>query len=87
MADQNQQIIKIDGKEYRRSDLSERTLKYLQSLQLIDREIQSLQTKLQITQVARMAYARAIKQSMEGQKSEQEVPDIGTTNGGGAQQV
>lgn len=81
MTNDKQGMIKIDGKEYRLSDLSENTRKYLQSLRIIDAEIQGLQRKLTISQVARVVYARTIKQSIDGIKPEPEVPNIDETSG------
>lgn len=57
--------ITIDGKEYDVETLSDETKAQLGSLQYVDSELAQLQAKAAALQTARMAYARAIKETLE----------------------
>lgn len=57
--------IKIDDKEYDTDHLSDETKGQLMSLQFVDAELQRLQMQASTLQTARMAYANALKQSLE----------------------
>ncbi|HAY45089.1 MAG TPA: hypothetical protein DCY55_02265 [Gammaproteobacteria bacterium] len=57
--------ITIDGKEYDVETLSDETKAQLGSLQYVDSELARLQARAAALQTARMAYGRAIKQTLE----------------------
>jgi hypothetical protein len=57
--------ITIDGKEYDVDTLSDETKAQLGSLQYVDSELARLQAQAATLQTARMAYARALKQTLE----------------------
>ena len=56
--------ITIDGKEYDVESLSDETKAQLGSLQYVDSELARLQAKAAALQTARMAYGRALKQTL-----------------------
>lgn len=57
-------IIKIDDKDYNTDKLSEDARKQLVNLRLTDQEIQRVQMQLAIAQTARIAYAKALRDSL-----------------------
>lgn len=57
--------ITIDGEEYDVETLSDETKAQLGSLQYVDSELARLQARAAALQTARMAYGRAIKQTLE----------------------
>jgi len=57
--------ITIDGKEYDVESLSDETKAQLGSLQYVDSELARLQAQAATLQTARIAYGRALKQSLE----------------------
>ena len=57
--------ITIDGKEYDVETLSDETKAQLGSLQYVDSELARLQAQAAALQTARMAYGRALKQTLE----------------------
>ena len=64
--------ITIDGKEYDVETLSDETKAQLGSLQYVDAELARLQAQAAALQTARMAYGRAIKQTLEDGKALEE---------------
>ena len=64
--------ITIDGKEYDVETLSDETKAQLGSLQYVDSELARLQAQSAALQTARMAYGRAIKQTLEDGKALEE---------------
>jgi prefoldin subunit 5 len=65
--------ITIDGKEYDTDTLSDETKVQLGSLQYVDSELARLQAQAAALQTARMAYGRALKETLEnGSAPEQE---------------
>nr|WP_298964360.1 DUF6447 family protein [uncultured Halomonas sp.] len=63
MADENQ-IITIDGNEYKLDDLSEAARSQVVNLRVTDAEIEKLKQQLAIYQTARTAYANALQQEL-----------------------
>ena len=57
--------ITIDGKEYDVDTLSDETKAQLGSLQYVDSELARLQAQAATLQTARIAYGRALKQTLE----------------------
>ena len=57
--------ITIDGKEYDVDTLSDETKAQLGSLQYVDSELARLQAQAAALQTARIAYGRALKQTLE----------------------
>ena len=57
--------ITIDGKEYDVESLSDETKAQLGSLQYVDSELARLQAQAAALQTARIAYGRALKQTLE----------------------
>lgn len=64
--------ITIDGKEYDVETLSEETKAQLGSLQYVDSELARLQAQAAALQTARIAYGRALKETLEKGKAPQE---------------
>ena len=65
--------ITIDGKEYDTDTLSDETKAQLGSVQYVDSELARLQAQAAALQTARMAYGRALKETLEnGSAPEQE---------------
>ncbi len=64
MADKKSQKVTIDDKEYDPDKLSETAKGQIMNLQVVDKEIASLQQKLAIAQTARNAYATALKEEL-----------------------
>ena len=64
--------ITIDGKEYDVDTLSDETKAQLGSLQYVDSELARLQAQAAALQTARMAYGRALKQTLEEGKASEE---------------
>ena len=64
--------ITIDGKEYDVDTLSDETKAQLGSLQYVDSELARLQAQAAALQTARMAYGRALKQTLEEGKAPEE---------------
>ena len=57
--------ITIDGKEYDVDSLSEESKAQLVSLRYVDSELSRLQAQAATLQTARIAYGRALKQTLE----------------------
>lgn len=57
-------LVTIDEKEYDLDQLSDEAKAQLQSLQFVDAEIQRLKAQLAVLQTARMAYSKALKDSL-----------------------
>jgi hypothetical protein len=64
MADEQNQVITIDGTEYNTADLSENARNQVINLRVTDQEIVRLQQQLAIFQTARTAYARALNDEL-----------------------
>jgi len=64
--------ITIDGKEYDVETLSDETKAQLGSLQYVDSELVRLQAQAAALQTARIAYGRALKQTLEEGKAPEE---------------
>jgi prefoldin subunit 5 len=64
--------ITIDGKEYDVETLSDETKAQLGSLQFVDSELARLQAKVAALQTARIAYGRALKETLEKGKTPEE---------------
>lgn len=60
-----EQKITIDGKEYNAADLSDEVKSQLISMRAAEQELARLQTQVAITQTARNAYAKSVKDSLE----------------------
>lgn len=60
MSEQNEQKVKINGKEYNLGDLSENAKSQLQSLVFADAEVQRLSRQLALAKTARNAYQQAL---------------------------
>jgi hypothetical protein len=56
--------IKIDNKEYDFDTLPETAKQQLQSLQFCDAELQRLQAQAAVIQTARVAYSKALNESL-----------------------
>ena len=64
MADEENQKVTIDDKDYDPDNLSDGAKGQLINLRVVDQEIASLQQKLAIAQTARNAYATALKEEL-----------------------
>ena len=64
MADEQQQIVTIDGAEYNVADLSENAQNQVVNLRVTDAEIEKLKQQLAIYQTARTAYARVLSEEL-----------------------
>jgi prefoldin subunit 5 len=64
--------ITIDGSEYDVETLSDETKAQLGSLQYVDSELARLQAHAAALQTARIAYGRALKQTLEEGKGSEE---------------
>ena len=64
--------ITIDGQEYDVDTLSDETKAQLGSLQYVDSELARLQAQAAALQTARIAYGRALKQTLEEGKAPEE---------------
>lgn len=60
MANEQQEIVRINDKEYPLTDLSDDAKAQLNSLRITDLEIKRLKAQLAIHETARNAYARAL---------------------------
>ena len=58
-------MIKIDGEEYDLESLSDESKAQLASLRFVDAELAQLQARSAALQTARIAYGRALKESLE----------------------
>lgn len=58
-------MIKIDGKEYDYDALPEDAKNQLQSIQFVDAEIGKLQSQIAVFKTARMAYTKALNQTLQ----------------------
>lgn len=56
--------IKIDNQDYDLDTLSDEAKAQLQSLQFVDQELARLQAQAAILQTARMAYSKALQESL-----------------------
>ena len=56
--------IRIDDKEYAIDSLSQEAKNQLASLQFVDNELARLQAQMAALQTARMAYAKALQESL-----------------------
>lgn len=69
--------ITIDGKEYDTDTLSDETKAQLGSLRYVDSELARLDAQVAALQTARIAYARALKETLEqGQAPQNEEVSI-----------
>jgi hypothetical protein len=64
MADEENQKVTIDEKEYDPGNLSDAAKGQIVNLQVVDKEIALLQQKLAIAQTARNAYAMVLKEEL-----------------------
>jgi prefoldin subunit 5 len=64
--------ITIDGKEYDTDSLSDETKAQLGSLRYVDSELARLQAQVAALQTARIAYGRALKETLEQGKAPQD---------------
>ncbi len=64
MADEQTQIVTIDGTEYNVADLSENARNQVVNLRVTDAEIEKLKQQLAIYQTARTAYAKALGEEL-----------------------
>jgi len=64
--------ITIDGKEYNVNTLSDEAKAQLGSLQYADSELARLQAQIAAMQTARLAYGRALKQTLDSPKAPKE---------------
>ena len=64
MADENEQKITIDEKEYDLESLSDEAKTQVLNTRLADQEIADLQRKLAIAQTARNTYATALREEL-----------------------
>ena len=70
MAEENEQKITIDEKEYDVESLSDEAKKQILNMQIADQEITDVQRKLAIAQTARNTYANALREELpEGEDS------------------
>lgn len=68
--------ITIDGKEYDVETLSDETKAQLGSLQYVDSELARLQAQAATLQTARIAYGRALKQTLEDGEASAEEEEV-----------
>ena len=68
--------ITIDGKEYDVETLSDETKAQLGSLQYVDSELARLQAQAATLQTARIAYGRAVKQTLEDGEASAEEEEV-----------
>jgi hypothetical protein len=59
-----EQILTIDGKQYKPSDLSEDARNQLMGLRLTDQELGRLKNQQAILQTARIAYGKALQDAL-----------------------
>jgi hypothetical protein len=64
MAEENEQKITIDEKEYDAESLSDEAKKQVVNTRIADQEIAELQRKLAIAQTARNTYANALREEL-----------------------
>ena len=64
MANEQTQILTIDGTEYNVADLSENAQNQVVNLRVTDAEIEKLKQQLAIYQTARTAYAKALGEEL-----------------------
>ena len=57
-------IIKIDDKDYELDTLSDEAKAQLTSIQFVDAELQRLNAQTAVLQTARMAYAKALNETL-----------------------
>lgn len=60
--------IKIDDKEYDLDQISDEAKAQLVNLQYVDSELQRLNAQVAVLKTARMAYGRALNESLEEKK-------------------
>jgi hypothetical protein len=65
MTEANEQIIKINEKEYEIESLSEEAKSQIINMRIADQEVTALQQKLAIAQTARNAYSRALRTELD----------------------
>ena len=78
-------MITIDGTEYDVEALSDESKAQLVSLQYVDSELQRLQAQAAALQTARIAYGRALKETLEEGKAP-EVDEVNTEGMGDSTQ-
>ena len=71
--------IKIDDKEYDIDKMSDAAKGNLISMQFCDQELQRLQMQAATLQTARMTYARALKETLEGKDAKPPMNFTGDT--------
>ena len=64
-----EQTIKIDGKEYKATDLSQKAKEQLNNLQFVDAQIQQLNNEWAVADTARIGYTNALKAELEKMNS------------------
>ena len=69
MSKDKDQKIKIDGKEYELSELSDKAKEQLVNLQFVDTQIQQLNNEWAVADTARIGYTNALKSELEKMKS------------------
>ena len=60
----NDQIVTLDGVDYKASDLSDNVKQQMMNLKVTDEEIQRLERSLAIARTARVAYGEALLDAM-----------------------
>ena len=64
MADAQEQVVRIDDKEYKVSELSDAAKTQLVNLRVVDQELARLQQQTAIAQTARNTYAKALNEAL-----------------------
>ena len=64
MAKTKDETVKIDGNEYKKKELSDKALSQLANLQFVDMRLQQLQNELAVSDTARIAYTRALRDQL-----------------------
>ena len=69
MTKKKDEMVTIDGVDYKRAELSEKALSQLGNLQFVDIQLQQLQNELAVADTARIAYTRALKNELAASDS------------------
>ena len=70
MAEEQKNTITVDGKEYDAATLSENSKKLIANIQYADQELTRLRMQNSAMQTARQSYVVALKNELEGNKTE-----------------